>query len=173
MKYVDEEEKARMLIAKRHPFKRVENYFTDSLLYQDSIKTDENPHPDEHDSGNEADMKPEEEEYLWKINLLVTSIDKLDFNTTTNVEGEWFINENLDLAYFFLYASDFVPSDTSTDVDNDPWSAMDALTSLRVPIKSSLMVRKKSETHTKLSLKYQPSGRVKGQFYLEESSLSP
>ena len=32
----------------------VKNYFTDSLLYQDSIETDENPHPEEHESGNEA-----------------------------------------------------------------------------------------------------------------------
>jgi len=29
-----------------------------------------------------------EEEYLWEINPLVTSVDKLDFNTTANVEGE-------------------------------------------------------------------------------------
>jgi len=28
------------------------------------------------------------------------SIDTPNFNTTTNVEDEWFINENLDLAYF-------------------------------------------------------------------------
>jgi len=34
------------------------------------------------------------------------SIDKLDINTTANVEGEWFINENLDLAYFSAFASD-------------------------------------------------------------------
>jgi len=34
------------------------------------------------------------------INPFVTSNDKLDFNNTTNIEGEWFINENLDLAFF-------------------------------------------------------------------------
>jgi len=74
---------------------------------------------------------------------LVTSIDKLDFNTTANVEGEWFINKNLDLAYFFAFASDSVPSNTSTDIDTDPWSTMNVLTSLRAPIKSSLMVHEK------------------------------
>ena len=37
-----------------------------------------------------------------------------------------------------MFASDLVSSDTSTEVDNDPWSAMDALTSLHVPMKSSL-----------------------------------
>jgi len=38
MKYVGEDEKVRTLIAKRHPFKRVENYFSDFLLYQDSLE---------------------------------------------------------------------------------------------------------------------------------------
>jgi len=64
MKYIDDEGKVRMLIAKRHLFKGVENYFTDSLFYQDSLETDENPHPEEHDSGNKADTELEEEECL-------------------------------------------------------------------------------------------------------------
>ena len=45
-----------MLIAKRHLFKGVENYFTNSLLYQDSLETDENPQPEELDSGSKADV---------------------------------------------------------------------------------------------------------------------
>ena len=53
MKYIDGSGKIRTLIAKRHPFKGVENYFTDSLLYQGSLKTNENPQPEEPDSGNE------------------------------------------------------------------------------------------------------------------------
>ena len=125
MKYIDEHENVRILITERHPFKRVENFFTDSLLYQDSLETDENPHPEEHDSGNNTDTEQEEEEYLLEINFLVTSVDKLDFNTTANVEGEWFINEILYLAYFSAFVSDFVSSDTSTNVKNDPWSVMD------------------------------------------------
>ena len=47
---------------------------------------------------------------------LVMSIDKLDFDTTAHIESEWFINEVLDLTYFSAFASDSVPSDTSTDV---------------------------------------------------------
>ena len=58
------------------------------------------------------------------------SIDKLNFDTTDNVEREWFINEDLNLAYFSVFASDSVPSDISTEVDSDPLSAMNALTSL-------------------------------------------
>ena len=47
------------------------------------------------------------------------------------------------MAYFSALASDSVPSDTSIDIDIDPWSAMNVLTSLRAPIKSSLMVHEK------------------------------
>ena len=75
-------------IIERHPLKRVENYFTDFFLYQDSLETDENLHPEEPDPSNEANMEPEEEKCPWEINLLVTSIDKLDFNTTANVKSE-------------------------------------------------------------------------------------
>ena len=66
------------------------------------------------------------------------SINKLDVNNTADDVGEWYINKELNLAYFSVFASDSVPSNTSTNVDNDPWSATDALTSLHVLGKSSL-----------------------------------
>ena len=53
-----------------------------------------------------------------EINPLVTSIDKLNFNTTANVECEWFVNEDLDLVSFSAFASDSVLLDTSTDVNS-------------------------------------------------------
>jgi len=81
------------------------------------------------------------------------SIDKLDFNNTTNDVGEWFINEDLDLAYFFALASDSVPSHTSTDVDSDH-----ALISLHTPIRSSFMVHERAndayEAFFKMLAKY-------------------
>ena len=87
-----------MLIAEKQPFKGVENYFTDALLYRDSFETTESPLP-EDDSGNEADVEPEpEEECLWELNVM--GINKPDLNNTADDEGEWFINENLDLTYF-------------------------------------------------------------------------
>ena len=58
MKYIGEDEKVKTLIAERHSLKGVENYFTDFFLYQDSLEADENPHPEELDSGNEADTEP-------------------------------------------------------------------------------------------------------------------
>jgi len=139
MKYVGEDRKVRMLLVERHPFKVVENYFTDSLLYQDSLQADENPYPEELDSSNEADTEPEEDECLREINPLVMSIRKLGSDTTANVDGEWFINEDLDLAYFSVFASNSIPLDTSTDVNSDPWSAMNTLTSLHAPTKLSLL----------------------------------
>jgi len=135
MKYVDGDEKVRTLIAERHLFKRVKNYFTNSLLYQDSLKADENPQSEEPDSSNEADVEPKaEEECLWKLNSLIMSVNKLDINNTANDVGEWYINEELNLAYFSVFASNFKPLDTSS-----PWLAIYDLTSLHAPVRSSLL----------------------------------
>ena len=54
------------------------------------------------------------------------------------------LHENLDLAYLSALASDSVPSDASTDVDSDPLSAINDLTSLHAPTRSSLMVHEKT-----------------------------
>ena len=56
------------------------------------------------------------------------------------------------MPYFSVFVSDSVPSDTSTDVDDDPWSAIDALTSLHVLVRSSLIV-------------YQSVSDVQGSFF--------
>ena len=96
MKHIDGSRKVQTLIAGRHPFKGVENYFTDSLLYQDSLAMNKNPQSEEPDSGNEADSESEaEEECLWELNPLVTSINKLDINNPANDVGEWYIYEEL------------------------------------------------------------------------------
>ena len=70
---------------------------------------------------------------------LVMSITKLDVNNPANDVGEWYINKELNLAYFFVFASDSVSSATSTDVDDDSWSAINALTLFHAPVRSSLM----------------------------------
>ena len=51
-----------------------------------------------------------------------------------------------------MFASYSVPSDTSTDVGDDPRSAIDALTSLHVPVRSSHTI-------------YQSISDVQGSFY--------
>jgi len=50
-----------MLITEKYPFKGLENYFTDSLLSQDSLETAENPSLEDLDSGNEANTETEPE----------------------------------------------------------------------------------------------------------------
>jgi len=57
MKYADEEEKIKTLIVEKHIFKGVENYFTDSLLHQDSLEVARNSLLEDPDSGNEADVE--------------------------------------------------------------------------------------------------------------------
>lgn len=84
----------------------------------------------------------------------------LDVNNTVNVEGEWFINENLDLAYLSIVASEFVPSDTSTDIGSDPMAAMHALTSLHVPLKSFFMVNEKTNDAIKVFFEVPASHRL-------------
>jgi len=51
----------RTIFAEVQPFKGVENYFTDSLLYQEDIEPLKQSLPDDIDSGNEADSKSEED----------------------------------------------------------------------------------------------------------------
>ena len=41
-KYVNDKAMVRMVLAEMQPFKRVENYFTDSLLYRENGKVVEN-----------------------------------------------------------------------------------------------------------------------------------
>jgi len=140
MKYVDGDGKVRTLVAERHPFKGVET--TSQTLSYTRFFRDRRESPARGlYYGNKADVEPEaEEECLWELNLLVTSVNKLDVNNTANNIGEWYINEELDLVYFFMFASDSAPSDTSTDIDDDPWSTIDALSSLHAPVRSCLTV---------------------------------
>ena len=100
------------------------------------------------------------------------SNDKLNFNNTVNAEGEWFINEDLDLPYFSVLAFDSVLSDTSFNVNSGTVSTMHSLPSLHAPMRSSFMTYERaSDAHRPFS-KCQPNRRVKSQSYLGESSLS-
>lgn len=57
MKYADEEGEIITLITKKQPFKGVENYFTNSLIYRYSLETTENPPLEDRNSNNEADIE--------------------------------------------------------------------------------------------------------------------
>ena len=49
-----------ILFAEKQPFKRVENYFTDALLYQEVNKVDKELLLEDYDSGNQADSELKE-----------------------------------------------------------------------------------------------------------------
>ena len=49
------------VFAEVQPFKGVENYFTDSLLYQEDIEPLKQSLPDDLDSGNETDSELKED----------------------------------------------------------------------------------------------------------------
>ena len=71
-----------------------------------------------------------------------------------------------------MFASDSVPSDTSTEVDNDSWSAMDALTSLHVPMKSSLKTYQDVGDGKNQYSWSQQDAKAKNQFFSERLSLN-
>lgn len=60
MKYINDEGDVRTLIIDQHPFKKVDNCFSNALLCQDSLEAD--PRPKEFDSGNEAAEPGSEDE---------------------------------------------------------------------------------------------------------------
>src|SRR3954464_1569325 len=72
MKYVDDQGQVRTLVAEQRPFKGVENYFTDALLYQEAhevVVQDK----EVLELGNEADREPASESNNgseeWELNL--------------------------------------------------------------------------------------------------------
>ena len=52
-------EVVKTVFAEVYPFRGVENYFTDAILYQESHEVVKENAPVESDSGNEADSEPE------------------------------------------------------------------------------------------------------------------
>ena len=50
-----------MVFAEKQPFKGVENYFTDALLYQEANEVAKEPLLEDDDSDNEVDSEPEED----------------------------------------------------------------------------------------------------------------
>lgn len=148
MKYVDEQGEVQMLVADRHPFKGVKNYFTNSVLYQHLIKTGLDK--EEPDSGNEADEVLElDNDFPWELDLSIIDQATLDVIDTTFGEDEWCLNEIEELAYLSACASDSICNDTCTGTilsesveiegDNVIWSAIDEFSPSQTPVKTSFL----------------------------------
>ena len=60
-KYVEDNATAQTVFTEKQPFKWVENYFTDCLLYQGDNEIAKEPLLEDDDSGNKADSESEED----------------------------------------------------------------------------------------------------------------
>lgn len=82
MKYVNKHGEVQTLIANRHPIKGVENYFTNTLLYQDQLKAGQEL--ELPGSGTEGDADLESDDGCpWKLDHTVMDLENgaLDYPT--------------------------------------------------------------------------------------------
>jgi len=99
-KYVRDNAVVRTVFAKVQPFKGVENYFTDSLLYQEDIEPLKQSLPDDVDSGNEMDSESKEDvPATLSIEPIMAYLNDYDCNDHADNEGEWILNENIAFDY--------------------------------------------------------------------------
>ena len=88
------------MFAKIQPFKRVENYFTDSILYKESNKGVKESLPYNVNSANEADSESKEDVPATLIfEPKVAYPDNPDCNNFVENEGEWVLNEDVAFDY--------------------------------------------------------------------------
>jgi len=67
----------------------VDNYFTDSLLYEDDIEPLKQSFPNDVDSGNEADSKLEEDAPATiSVEPIVAYLDDFDCKNPAEKEGK-------------------------------------------------------------------------------------
>jgi len=77
-------------------FRGVENYITNSLLYQEDIEPLKQSLPDDIDSDNEADSESEEEAPATiSVEPIVEYLDDFECNNPAENEGEGVHNENI------------------------------------------------------------------------------
>ena len=99
-KYVEDDATVQTVFAEKQPFKGVENYFTDALLYQETGETSKEPLPDNDDSGNEADSESEADVPAILIGEpIIACLNDPQCNTPSEDEGEWVINDNIPFDY--------------------------------------------------------------------------
>jgi len=79
----------RTIFAEMQPFKGVENYFTDSLIYEEDIEPIKKSLADDVDSGNEVDSESEEDASATiSIKLIIAYLDDFDCNNPAKNEGD-------------------------------------------------------------------------------------
>jgi len=103
IKYVDDKVMVRMVFAKTQTFKRVENYFTDSLLYKENGKVVKKSLPDDIDSGNKADSESGDDPSIsFDEEPIITYLNDPDYNNSAD-NGEVLDCENVNFDYSLCY----------------------------------------------------------------------
>ena len=88
------------MFAEKQPFKEVENYFTDALLYQKADKVAKESLLENDDSGNEEDSEPKEDApAIFAFKPIVAYLNDPECNNPIKDDDEWVINENVTFDY--------------------------------------------------------------------------
>jgi len=96
----------RMVSAKMQSFKRVKNYFIDSLLYQENSKVVKKPLLDDIDSGNEADSESgDDPTKTFDEEPIVAYFNDHNCNNSAENDDKWVLKENVNFDYS-LYLDD-------------------------------------------------------------------
>jgi len=99
-KYVDDKAIVRTVFAEMQPFKGVENYFTESLLYKGNSKVVEKSLPDDIDSGNKPDSESgEDPEVSFDEESIVAYLNDPDCNNSADNGDKWVLNININFDY--------------------------------------------------------------------------
>jgi len=86
------------VFAEKQPFKGMENYFTDALLYQEVSETSKELLLSNSDSDNEADSESERDTPATLVGEpIVTCFNNPQCNTSLEDDDEWVINDNFPL----------------------------------------------------------------------------
>lgn len=118
----------------------MENYSTDAILYENVLEASNEPTEENYDSSNEVDSKPmplEDKDFEYEINPLARSLGKFSVTDVVDEAGDWVINEDIDIAYMPVVASNSLPSYTNTEVDR--LFELETLITFHLPIQSSLI----------------------------------
>jgi len=99
-KYVEDNASVETVFAEKQPFKGVENYFTDALLYQEANEVAKEPLLEDDDSDNEADSESEEgTPTTLAFKPIVAYFNDPKCNNPIEDDSEWMINENITFDY--------------------------------------------------------------------------
>jgi len=102
-------------VAEMQSFKRVGNYFTDSLLYREVNEVPKKLLPDDVNSDNEADSEFEEDTLTtFVLKPIVAYLNDPECNNPAVEKGEWVINEDVAFDYSVSLDGVFNSADSSS-----------------------------------------------------------